>query len=89
MPVPDCLVALQHAAALARKASVARPLQGERDVEITVTEIGFVVRGSAIDGSGRRWSSLDLGWPEFESNPSLLANAVHLINDRLPGKVEL
>ncbi len=81
--------AMMEAATLARRASVGKPLQGERDIEIVLTEIGIVVRGSAIDGSGKRWSSIDIDWPEFDMTPDLLPNAVRLVNDRLPGAVKL
>lgn len=78
------LDALAAAAAAARRAS-----SNDRDVEIVLTEEGFVVRGRTIvnrgadSGERRAGLSATLDWPEFEGNPTLLENSVNLVVDRL------
>lgn len=75
---------LLAAAKLAREAS-----QGRRMIEIVVTEIGVVVRGRTLLGTGAvapatdRWASLDVPWDEVGINPDLLPNAVVLVDRKL------
>lgn len=65
---------LMEAAREARKASV-----GGKIVTIAICEDGFVVHG-AKDG---KHAAIDIGWPDMDINPALLANAVLLISERV------
>lgn len=65
---------LMEAASEARKASV-----GGKIVTIAICEDGFVVAASN-DG---KHAAIDIGWPDMDINPALLANAVRLIRDRV------
>lgn len=73
----------------ARLARLASDTAHERTIEVIITEIGFVVRGSSLDSSGRRWKSLEVPIDAYDKYPHLLANAVRLVNDRLPNAVKL
>lgn len=69
---------LRAAARLAREAS-----QGRRTVEIVVTEIGIIVRGSTTIGDRQRNASRDVEWPELSSPADLASNAVMLVDREL------
>lgn len=62
--------AMMEAGRLARQAS-----GDNRVVEVFITELGLIVAGR----DGQRAYSTDLGWPEFERHPALLANSVRLV----------
>ena len=66
------------AARLAREAS-----QGRRSIEIMVTEIGIIVRGSTTIGDRQRNASRDVEWPELSSPADLASNAVILVDREL------
>lgn len=66
------------AARLAREAS-----QGRRTIEIMVTEIGIIVRGSTTIGDLQRKASRDVEWPELSSPADLASNAVILVDREL------
>lgn len=65
------------AARLAREAS-----QGRRTIEMMVTEIGVIVRGSTTIAPERRPSQL-VPWPELSSPADLASNAVMLVDREL------
>lgn len=68
---------LRAAARLAREAS-----QGRRTVEIVVTEIGVIVRGSTTIAPDARPTQL-VPWPELSSPADLASNAVMLVDREL------
>lgn len=77
--------AMIDAAKLAREATVKEGAI-ERDVEIIVTELGFVVRGMVKIGPSWAHQSQQLDWAEFLTNPALLANSVRLVEQALIGR---
>lgn len=68
------ITTLMEAATLAQQHSV-----NGRVIYIAVVPEGLIVSGSK-DG---RSAAIDIGWRELDGNPGLLANAVHLIRDRV------
>lgn len=68
------ITTLMEAATLAQQHSVAG-----RVIYIAAVPEGMIVSGSK-DG---RAAAIDIGWPELDGNPALLANAVRLVADRL------
>lgn len=80
---------MEYAREAARLARLATDVAGDtRSIEIAITELGFVVRGTALTAAGRVWSSIDVGFEEPNGDVALI-NAVRLVNDRLPNSVEL
>lgn len=70
------ITALIEGATAARRAS-----HSGRAIEIVITEIGLIVRGTC--GNTRRTHSLELDWPEFDASPALLGNSVALVAHEL------
>lgn len=80
---------MEYAREAARLARLATDVHHDtRMIEIKVTELGFIVRGEALTGAGRVSTSVDIGFDEPNGDVALI-NAVRLINERLPNKVEL
>lgn len=69
---------LRAAARLAREAS-----QGRRTIDLVVTEVGVIVRGSTTIGDRKRHASRDVDWPELSSPADLASNAVILVDREL------
>lgn len=69
---------LIRAARTARKAS-----SGERVVDVTLTESGFVIRGRDVVRGREIKSAAELSWPEFDARPDMLVNSVVLVDREL------
>ncbi len=71
------IIALQTAAAMARRASTIRTQR--RTVEVVITEEGLVVRGTYRDARHAFSASSEVAWSALANSPRQATNAVALV----------